>query len=107
MTSLQGYVFLDYTLIKINERPLRDVIITSELDGEKFSLFDCKFDLDNPAMPSGTEEIETVSISHYPLGEPLKRSTQGSVSVGKYCVVSVVSLVMCCVVSIMLLVLCC
>ena len=58
-------------------------MIKSELDGETFPLSTCKFDLDNPATPSGIDEMETVCILHYPQGLPLKRSAQGSVSVGK------------------------
>ena len=58
-------------------------MIKSELDGETFPLSACKFDLNNPAIPSGITEMETICILHYPRGQPLKRSTQGSVSVGK------------------------
>ena len=83
MMSSQEDVLLDYTIIQVHERPLNDVTIISELDGEKFSLSTCKFNLDNPATPFGNKEMETVFILHYPLGSPLKRSTQGSVSVGE------------------------
>ena len=83
MMSLQDEVLLDYTMIIVHERPLNDTRIKSELDGKTFSLSECKFDLDKPAVPSGIEEMETVSILHYPRGMPLKRSTQGSVNVGK------------------------
>ena len=58
-------------------------MIKSELDGETFPLSTCKFDLDYPAMPSGIDEMETVCILQYPGGQPLKRSAQGSISVGK------------------------
>ena len=58
-------------------------MIKSELDGETFPLSTCKFDLDNPATPSDIDEMKTVCILHYPQGLPLKRSAQGSVSVGK------------------------
>ena len=58
-------------------------MIKSELDGETFPLSACKFDLNNPAVPSDITEMETICILHYPRGQPLKRSTQGSVSVGK------------------------
>lgn len=83
MMSLQNDVLLDYTIVQVRERPLNDIMIKSELDGETFSLSTCKFDLDHPASPSG-EKMETVTILHYPNGQPLKRSTQGSESVGKY-----------------------
>ena len=83
MISSQEEVLLDYTIIQVHERPLNDITIISELDGEKFSLSTCKFDLDKPATPSGIEEMETVFILHYPQGQPLKRSTQGSASVGE------------------------
>ena len=81
--SSQDDVLLDYTLIPVYERPLNDTMIKSELDGQIFPLSACKFDLDNPATPSGIDEMETVCILHYPRGQTLKRSTQGSVSVGK------------------------
>lgn len=81
--SLQDHILLDYTLIEVNERPLKEIVVTSKQDGESFSLFDCKFNLDDPATPSGTGEMETVSILHYPLGQPLKRSTQGGINVGE------------------------
>ena len=84
MMSLQEDVLLDYTVMQVRERPLNDIMIKSELDGETYSLSTCKFDLDNPASPSGIEGMETVTILHYPQGMPLKRSTQGSASVGKY-----------------------
>lgn len=85
MMSLQDDVLLDYTLIHIHERPLNDIMIKSDLDGETFCLSTCKFDLDKPAVPPGIEEMETVSILHYPRGLQLKRSTQGSLNVGKCC----------------------
>ena len=58
-------------------------MIKSELDGKTFPLSACKFDLDNPATPSGIDEMETVSVLHYPRGQPLKTSTQGSINTGK------------------------
>ena len=85
--SSQGDVLLDYTLIVVHERRLVDVMIKSELDGETFSLAICKFDLNDPAI-SSAKEMETVSILHYPQGMTLKRSSQGSVSVGKYILIN-------------------
>ena len=82
MMSSQDDVLLDYTLIQVHERPLNDIMIKSELDGETFPLSTCKFDLDNPAQPSDIDEVQTISILHYPRGQPLKRSTQGSVNSG-------------------------
>ena len=58
-------------------------MIKSELDGETFPLSACKFDLNNPAIPSGITEMETVCVLNYPRGQPLKRSTQGSINAGK------------------------
>ena len=81
--SLQDDMLLDYTMIQVRERPLNDLIIKSEVDGDTFSLSTCKFDLDNPASPSGIEGMEIVTILHYPLGLSMKESTQGSASVGR------------------------
>ena len=87
MMSSQDDVLLDYTLIQVHERPLNDIMIKSELDGETFPLSTCKFDLDNPAMPSDIDEVETICMFHYPRGQPLKRSTQGSINASKcFCI---------------------
>ena len=95
MMSSQGDILLDYTLIQVHERPLNDTMIKSELDGERFPLSECKFDLDNPVMPSSITEMETVCVLHYPRGQPLKRSTQGSINAGKCFCASVCVLCVC------------
>ena len=71
-------------MIQVYEEPLNNMIIKSQLDGEKFPLSACKFDLDNPTLSSDAKEVETICMFHYPRGQPLKRSAQGSVSVGKW-----------------------
>lgn len=83
-SSQPNIILLDYTVIQVYEEPLNNMIIKSQLDGEKFPLSACKFDLDNPTIPSDAKEMETICMFHYPRGQTLKRSAQGSVSVGKW-----------------------
>ena len=76
-------MLLDYTLIQVNDAPLNNIRIKSELDGQEFPLSTCKFDLDKPTAPSGNEAMETILIYHYLYGWPLKQSIQASINVGK------------------------
>ena len=82
-SSQPNTILLDYTVIQVCEEPLDNMIIKGQLDGEEFPLSACKFDLDNSTIPSNAKEMETICMFHYPKGHPLKRSAQGSVSVGK------------------------
>ena len=79
----QNDILLDYTVVQVHEELLNNIMIKSELDGETFPLSACKFDLDNPAMPSNTNGMETICMFHCPRCQPLKRSAQGSINLGK------------------------
>lgn len=70
-------------MVQVHEELLNNIMIKSELDGEVFPLSTCKFDLDNPAMPSDTNGMETICMFHYPRGRSLKRSAQGSINLGE------------------------
>ena len=54
------------------------------LDGQTQSIYECQFDLDNSATPTSTTTTETITVHHYPKGETLKKSSQGSLSMGEY-----------------------
>jgi len=77
---------LDYTLVEVYDRPLINTKAVSGLDGQTRSIYDCRFDLDNVAKPASTTNAETITVHHHPKGEILKKSSQGSLSVGEYLV---------------------
>ena len=80
----RGGILLDYTLVEVYDRPLIDTKAVSGLDGQTRSIYDCRFDLDNIATPASTTTAETITVHHHPKGETLKKSSQESLSVGKY-----------------------
>ena len=85
LLSLQkGGILLDYTLVKVYDKPLIDTKLISGLDGQKRSIYDCRFDLDNITEPASVTQAETITIHHHPKGDILKKSSQGSLSVGEY-----------------------
>jgi len=74
---------LDYTLVEVYDRPLINTKAVSALDGQTRSIYDCRFDLDNIAKPASATHAETITVHHHPKGETLKKSSQGSLSVGE------------------------
>ena len=70
----------------MNERPLIDTKVVSGLDGQTRSIYDCRFDLDDVTHPASGLKPETITVHHYAKGDTLKKSTQGSLSVGEYLV---------------------
>lgn len=94
---LQRGILLDYTLIEVYEGPLKRTMAVSRLDGLARSIYECRFDLDkvaepatvitaviDPNNPPKPPEAETITVHHHPQGDILKKSSQGSLSVGEY-----------------------
>ena len=75
--------WLDYTVVKVHERKLKDAVFTSKLDGVRHSVYDCIFDLDKHVKPSNKiTGNEIVSVYHHPHSKVLQKSTQRSIECG-------------------------
>lgn len=75
--------WLDYTVVRVYERRLKEAKFICKLDGMERSVFDCKFDLDKHVKPSPKPvSNETVSVYHHPHSKVLQKSTQKSIECG-------------------------
>jgi len=70
------YDCLDYTVVEVDEKPLKDAKVHSRLGGYERSIYDCKFDLDKSTRPSSLKYQDlAVTIYHYPERKPITNST--------------------------------
>ena len=78
--------WLDYTIVRLHESPLKKTRFFSRLDGHERSVYDCIFDLDKSVKPSSKiTDKEIVSIYHHPYSRVLKKSSQRSIQCGEQC----------------------
>ena len=75
--------WLDYTVVRVQEKPLKAAKFTSRLDGIEHSVYECAFNLDeHTKLSSKICDGGLVSIYHHPNGKVLHKSTHRSVQCG-------------------------
>ena len=75
--------WLDYTVVRVQEKILKAATFISKLDGIQHSVYECTFDLDKHVkLSSNICDGGLVSIYHHPEGKVLHKSTHGSLQCG-------------------------